>query len=411
MSRRLRRARGFTLVELMVALSGGLFVSLAVFALARDAGRFYQRESRLASATLGAISGFQRLRDDIARAGYMSSPNVTRDIFNCTPPAGNWPLQLRSLASVQIQQNVLTTNPVLTAANRRLDRIILAGSYSSSDQFALRQIIDNGSSYSLVLNPNSAAMNRLGYASSPTVATLQTVFMTGRAVRIVDTDGQQYFGNIAGATGGANPAITLAAAPALTFRQNSGRAGCGIKGYGTGALVNVVNFIQYSVDNLSGDSNYTALYTASNAGGAVPGEANRTELVRVELNTAGTPIAGTQELVAEYAVDLQFGISAVTSITGTTDPVVSYLPPSAANFATFTGAVTDATVMPERIRSVRVRLGVRSREADRDADIGSPTSAQGLYRINVNASGTAQYARVRTFQSDVTLMNQAKVLW
>jgi Tfp pilus assembly protein PilW len=44
--------RGFTLVELMVALSGGLFISLAVFALARDSGRFYQRESRIANATV-----------------------------------------------------------------------------------------------------------------------------------------------------------------------------------------------------------------------------------------------------------------------------------------------------------------------------------------------------------------------
>ncbi len=33
--------RGFTLVELMVALSGGLFVTVVVFALARDASRFY----------------------------------------------------------------------------------------------------------------------------------------------------------------------------------------------------------------------------------------------------------------------------------------------------------------------------------------------------------------------------------
>ena len=48
-----RSANGFTLVELMVALTGGLFVSLAVFALARDSGRFYQREARIANATIG----------------------------------------------------------------------------------------------------------------------------------------------------------------------------------------------------------------------------------------------------------------------------------------------------------------------------------------------------------------------
>ena len=43
---------GFTLVELMVAMTGGLFMSLIVFALARDGARFYQRESRVADATM-----------------------------------------------------------------------------------------------------------------------------------------------------------------------------------------------------------------------------------------------------------------------------------------------------------------------------------------------------------------------
>ena len=42
-------AGGFTLVELMVAMTGGLFLSIVVFALSRDASRFYQRESRIAN--------------------------------------------------------------------------------------------------------------------------------------------------------------------------------------------------------------------------------------------------------------------------------------------------------------------------------------------------------------------------
>ena len=38
---------GFTLVELMVAVTGGLFVAIMVFVLARDGARFYQREARV----------------------------------------------------------------------------------------------------------------------------------------------------------------------------------------------------------------------------------------------------------------------------------------------------------------------------------------------------------------------------
>ena len=60
-SARRRRRRGFTLVELMVAVTGGLFVALAVFAISRQSGRFYTRESRVSDATLGALVGFERL--------------------------------------------------------------------------------------------------------------------------------------------------------------------------------------------------------------------------------------------------------------------------------------------------------------------------------------------------------------
>ena len=86
------------MVELMVALMGGLFISLAVFALARDSGRFYQSEVRIANATVGGLLGFERLRTDIARAGLMSSPNINHDPAVCTKPDGTWPANLSKLA-------------------------------------------------------------------------------------------------------------------------------------------------------------------------------------------------------------------------------------------------------------------------------------------------------------------------
>jgi hypothetical protein len=68
---------------------------------------------------------------------------------------------------------------------------------------------------------------------------------------------------------------------------------------------------------------------------------------------------------------------------------------------------------PELIRTLRVRLGVRSRESDRPADIAADVDAgatQGLYRFNVGGTGDT-FARVRTFQADVALNNQMDVLW
>jgi hypothetical protein len=58
---------------------------------------------------------------------------------------------------------------------------------------------------------------------------------------------------------------------------------------------------------------------------------------------------------------------------------------------------------PQRVRAVRVRLSVRSREADRD--VGLPN---GLYRFKLPDGA---WARVRTFQADIALPNQLDVRW
>ncbi|HWZ88918.1 MAG TPA: hypothetical protein VNW92_08710, partial [Polyangiaceae bacterium] len=98
---------------------------------------------------------------------------------------------------------------------------------------------------------------------------------------------------------------------------------------------------------------------------------------------------------------------------GCCDPTVSLVLPNVAAFATFTGSVFGTSSQPELIRTVRVRLGVRSRESDRAAGIATDATApttQGLYRFNLSA-GAEPFARVRTFQADVALHNQMDVLW
>src|SRR3954447_1336006 len=91
---------GFTLVELMVAMTGGLFLSIIVFALSRDASRFYQRESRVANATLAGVSGFERLSADVARAGHLVTANIQQDPHVCNRPAT--PALLATLRAIQI---------------------------------------------------------------------------------------------------------------------------------------------------------------------------------------------------------------------------------------------------------------------------------------------------------------------
>jgi type II secretory pathway pseudopilin PulG len=408
-------ARGFTLVELMVALTGGLIVSLAVFALARDSGRFYQRESRVANATVSAVLGFERLRTDIARAGFLSSPNIARDITVCSKPAANWPTELRSLASIQITQPV--SSGALLANGRTPPVLLLAGSYTSADSYAAVPI-PAGNNVIFQLEVNRGSFFRLGNGTNPTQAIMQATFPVGGTLRFMQY-GKQYYGQIVAASGGTAPTVTVNSSPPLQFRAGS-LVGCGIggglQGNGVGTI-NVVNFIEYSVRNLStgaqtvqAQSDYASLYTNSADG---PGEAQRTELVRVEKNINGVAIEGTEEIVAEYAVDLGIQISAVTSVVGCCDPTVSVIPPTSGTYGIFTGNVFNSANTPELIRTVRVRLGIRSRESDRPADVAADVGAdttRGLFRFNLGTS-TDSFARVRTFQADVALRNQMDILW
>ncbi|HEX6276837.1 MAG TPA: prepilin-type N-terminal cleavage/methylation domain-containing protein [Polyangiaceae bacterium] len=400
--RRPTHRRGFTLVELMVALSGGLFVSVMVFALARDTSRFYQREGRLASATLAGMMGFERLKADIARAGYLSTPNIVRDPRVC--PAAGRPTQLARLASVRINADTpsLSGNAAISGAGLTPDEIVLAGSYGATDEFPLRQAAGN----TLFLQMNVPPMARLGYLAAGLTAAEQqallgSVFRAGRILRITDNAGLQHFGVIANVTGGLQPQVTLAAAPALVY--GGGAQSCGIQGDCTGCLVSVINVIRYQVRDLKADglARFAPLWTAS---AAAPGEATRTELVRQELDAAGNVIETgndlTTELIAEYAVDLGFSVTAQLPLA--TDAVD--LQPGGPNFTQIFDATPANVGNPQRVRAVRARLSVRSREADRDVEIPG-----GLYRFRLPDTGV--WARVRTFQADIGLPNQEDILW
>jgi hypothetical protein len=389
-----RRSRGFTLVELMVALSGGLFLSVIVFTLARDTGRFYQRESRIANATLGGIVGFERLKRDIARAGYLATPNVKMDPSVCAKVDNSWPLQLRRLAGVRINADgsPVGGNDAIDENDVTPDEIILAGSYSATDEFP----VEGTSSQLVIQDAASGAMARLGYLAltdaNEQAALLSTVFGDGRAIRFLDkATGRAYFSSVESVTGGASPSITLSSA------LLGSTSACPLPGQIAGSI-SVINFIRYRIEELAPDKTgpFAPLFAASSGDAAVPpGETTRTELVRQELDINGDPIPDTLELVAEYAVDLDFEIGAV--VTGAVQTLRS------SEWSSIFPVNEDDVGLPQRVRTVRARLSVRSREADREAAIDG-----GLYRFKL---GTNQYSRVRTFQADIALPNQLGVEW
>jgi prepilin-type N-terminal cleavage/methylation domain-containing protein len=399
--------RGFTLVELMVAMLGGMFVSIAVFTLAKHSSSFAMRQSRLADATLQSVIGFERLKADIARAGFLSTPNLRRDPNVCRSPS--YPSLLGQLASVFIADTTLASVPESDKNGITPRRIMLGGSYASADQFTARNIVE-ADPVQVYLEPDSLGMANIGYHLSPTRDTLVRVFAPGRALRVVDDVGNVQFATISdveSGAGGATPRILLE--PTLQFRSTDGNR-CGIHGHGRN-VVNVVNLINYEIRDLSGNSEFAPMFRTGED--ALAYEATRRELIREELGMDGNPLANTgPELIAEYAVDLGFSLLVEDNggkLTRRSDGEID-------DYAGTPGV--GAGNGPQLIRGMHAWLSVRSQEADRTTALPVPILPAGrpgpnLIRVSVNADDgdLPPFARVRTLQSTIPLNNQARATW
>ncbi len=407
----LRSARaeqaGFTLVELMVAMTGGLFLSIVVFALSRDASRFYQSETRAANATLAGVTGFERLANDIARAGHLVSPNIKNDPRVCNRPGSTWPDQLENMRAIVVNTAVDVDGTELETAGIQPMGIELAGALDVSEELPVNHVGPNDDGANAVtIRDNTPAAARLGLKpgainEAHNKAVLLSVFKPGgnaRAVRITQLDGMEQYAIVADVVSEPVLQITLLDTPALLFRSNAaGAVQCGFRGFSTGASINVVNFVRYELRSMISETAYASLFTASASAG-LPYEAKRVELIRYELTPAGAEIASTREIVAEYAVDLRFALKQANSAI---DPTLIEPAPD-----TFTSAYASTQLL----RGAHVRFSVRSREADRQAPV-SGMPAGDLYRIGLGSAGDAPYARVRTFQADIPLRNLEGANW
>jgi hypothetical protein len=404
-----RASAGFTLVELMVAMTGGLFLSIVVFALSRDASRFYQSESRIANATLAGVSGFERLSNDVARAGHLSTANIAADPHVCNRPEADWPEVLRSLRALTIEDLSSAADTEVGAAGIKPQSIVISGAMNTPEVLTTRSVVEEAEGWQISVNLRTPAAARVGLsnadsATAANLAILQSIFMAGDTGRIVRlrAKGLDLYAVVKNVT--TSPGlglVNLEGSPKL-FRIHSGGSQCGIDGEAKDMDISVIDLVRYDIRPMTADPAYAALFKASGLGtgggaSALPYEAKRAELVRVELAPNGQEIASTREIVGEYAVDLQLSPWRATNAS---DPTLI----SAAD-----ETIDDAYAFTQLLRGVHVRFSVRSREADRDRGVsGGPGDH---YRIPLGASKGAPFARVRTFQSDIPLRNLEGSQW
>jgi prepilin-type N-terminal cleavage/methylation domain-containing protein len=403
--------RGFTLIELVVALSAGLMVSMAALLLSRNATKFFQNEARISATQLAATLGMNRLTQDLQRASFLSSRNNQADPTLCTN--GALPGTLAGLYGLRIRVGgSVATHPIdlvqaidpQNAMNP--DHAVISGSMDTSERFAIAWTFDAGGQRTVDLQLDGAIARLRQTATQNGMSLdqiLRPIFKIGRFLRFADDGRGQGTAwgiisgfNTSGAIGAETIRITLNNNPAIPIKTQN--TTCGLNaGSNRGVFVTVVSRILYDLRSLKADAVYGTLVAPDPTTQALTGEDLRTELVRVELDPNDVEVPGSLELVAELAADLKFGVTKAPpagSATAFNPQMVAY-------------GFNDPQVMvtPELVRSVQVQLSTRARVPDRE---NAMTASGRKYRFAVLQPPIRErFVRLRTLHATVALPNQA----
>jgi len=428
--RRESREAGFTLVEVIVALSAGLLVSAAAYTLALNAMKSFQDESRIATSQVAVSIALSRLQGDVQRAGYMASPNIALDPNRCSTvnPAS------APILAVQVAPGgsaLPATFGYAAVANPNIeqpDMLIVTGNMSSSEQFEYRSIDDTGRVYlSMNRGPVVRLLAELGMNEDAVeavfVPTQAGAVVGSRFARVVSATGKHSYVVVTnaeanlGVPGSESITLTVEGPGGATLSSLSNLE-CGFVNRGTG-LINPVSVIRYRIGQLPVTSPYVAAL-APTGDDRVTGESVRAELLREELTPAAAVAAArwnpnlildtaalvnnaqlsSQEIVSEFAVD--FDLSAVYAFS-----------PADLRLVPFGNAAAPGLddVEPQDFRSLRVRVATRARFPDRD-ETGPDDVVTRFLIPALDTSGTRlKYARVRTLTSEIQLPNLAGVTW
>lgn len=431
------------MIELLVSLIGGLIIALAVFAISKDATATFHEEARTASAEVSIRVAVERIRADLLRASFMSTPNIWTDHtlaypVSATRVPATAPPMMQTLQGIQLipaNPTVQTLSVVnnLWGTPRGPNGIEITGNLTGTDFFPVRLVAPGGTcgGQQITLQTDTPSMWRILGGPNPQ-DTLRGIFqpVPGQQflVRLVDTTGKIQFAplcatdpvNVTGSGYTATVTVDVSNAGGVKFltTQETGGNG-GVAGYCQGCTINPVAKVRYELRKLdpqgnTGDCAYTPSQPVTGLGAT-----EKYDVVRTWRDLQGAQI-GSTEVIAEFGVDLKFGFSADLNPMAQPNRPLTVYPlddPNDMN-SVIAGPVSpqNAQAMPQRIRSVRFRLSTRAAMADRKQSLVAPPAniLQGSYplRYCLNTQGCTpgapEWARVRSVITEVSLPNQAK---
>lgn len=387
MTRITRRERaGYSLVELMIALTAGALVVSSTYFVGASSSRHFQEQQRVGQAQTGVRLAMDMVQRDIARAGYLGTASSLRD-QRCRAPA----FELQAVEFQNDVDNAMIPNAALNGVSA--DRLTLVGSYASNDAYFATGL--NATGDALFLQTSWQAFRRtFGVPPIDATATgaFASVFTPGRVLRLRTQTGNVFYGTITAAS---------AAAGSVAFSPALGVGGICVGGLADGGTVSVLSRIEYRVDNGAGFASGSLNPASSDYI-----EGRRSYLLRREMTFGGAPVANSERVVLENVVDFNLDFVFDQEANRTLPPSLQRLTGAVA--APLLGSIAGgaAAAVPERVRSAIVSLSGRT--ADQDPSfpyivrgVGQPLTR---FKVTVNAAYPGA-ARVRSLTSEVLLSN------
>ncbi|MDD9965658.1 MAG: prepilin-type N-terminal cleavage/methylation domain-containing protein [Myxococcales bacterium] len=398
-----RRSRaGFTLLEIMVALTIGAMAVGSIYAVGKNSNHYFQQQYRVTNSMTALRLAMAQVKRDLQRAGYLATPNAAVDgtcgTTGVTPGASNYAGVMRL---VQAFGDAGNSNGMDPGGNYPgtlpADTVWLLGNYETNTEYAGLQD-DTGMGTDLSI-PQSYHAFRRDFTTwhdqtNPNVidmAYFNQVFTVGRPVRIKTSgSGRFHFAVVAAVNPpvvpGGNVRIRISPPVPPTCRPSIN------KGW-----IAPLKVLEYTVIPRLANG-------VVNSIGYDPNDPERyPQLHRREIDVGtgapfGIAAGGDDEIVLDYVVTFDLDFIAANPILPGMPETIDWNPDN--------GVVAGR---PHDLRMARVTLRTRSPGLDPSFPAPVPENAEPFRRFILDPGPVRRQgsARVRTLRADIFLPNVA----
>lgn len=374
---------GFTLLEVMVALTVGGIALTSIYAIGSASTRHFQGQQRVSAAQTSLRTAMAVLKHDFARAGYMSTPNSRSPGEVCSEPGaveGRWVGAVNNYVKLAAKPSNLdpkNLNPTPDTPNfYGVDQVWLTGNYSTSGEYPNISLSPDGSVVTVPMGWQSFQRDFAEYSGTNiaqcNAAVFQATFPTDRLVRLHSQSGLFFYARVASTTcvGGPTAAATITLRDAVPTSCNM-----------SGGWIAPVNTMFYRAVNAeAGEDDMLTRNVVL----------RRSEVTAADRNALLTATIGSDRVNLDDRAILDYVVRFSVDFLGAFNGTLSHVPMTQGEWQ----------LNPERIRAVVLDVAVRTAQQETDFNNDVPTAAFRLYE-GLGA------ARVRRLRAELLLPNVA----